>query len=195
MRSGHQNWGAMSGRAEATRKWLVLLCSVVVWSAGCFTKQPPKSSIMTIVNLRPPIVPAGSGAALMEPPEIIVDTAEEPPEIATMRPAPAKPRVAPAPTAEPDKSEKHAEPVIVPELSTQELESAKAETQHNLDLMDKNLSQTTGKTLNASQQDLVSKVRGFADNAREAMRGGDWVRAKNLSKKAEVLSEELVAGL
>ena len=195
MRSGHQSWGAMSGRAEATRKWLVLLCSVVVWSAGCFTKQPPKSSIMTIVNLRPPIVPAGSLSGLAEPPEITVETAEEPPEIATMRPAPAKPHVAPAPAAEPDKTEKHTEPLIAPELSTQELESAKAETQHNLDSMEKNLAQTTGKSLNASQQDMVSKVHGFADNAREAIRGGDWVRAKNLSKKAEVLSEELVAGL
>jgi len=27
------------------------------------------------------------------------------------------------------------------------------------------------------------------------MRSGDWVRAKNLSKKAEVLSEELVDSL
>jgi hypothetical protein len=112
-----------------------------------------------------------------------------------MRPAPAKPHVAPAPAAEPDKPEQHTQPVIVPELSSQEMESAKAETQHNLDLMDKNLAQTAGKTLNASQQDMVSKVRGFADNAREAIRGGDWVRAKNLAKKAEVLSEELVAEL
>jgi hypothetical protein len=195
MRGGKQNRKAMNLRAESTRKWPVLLCAVAVWSAGCFTKQPPKSPIMTVVNLRPPIVPAGTGTALAEPPEIVAESAEEPPEIATMRPAPAKPHVAPAPAAEPDKPEKHAQPVIVPELSSQEMESAKAETQHNLDLMDKNLAQTTGKSLNASQQDLVSKVHGFADNAREAIRGGDWVRAKNLAKKAEVLSEELVAGL
>jgi hypothetical protein len=49
--------------------------------------------------------------------------------------------------------------------------------------------------LNATQQDLVSKVRGFADNAREAMRSGEWVRAKNLSSKAEVLSEQLATSL
>jgi hypothetical protein len=50
-----------------------------------------------------------------------------------------------------------------------------------------------GKRLNAMQTDLVSKVRGFADNAREAMKSGDWVRAKNFSSKAEVLSEQLAA--
>jgi hypothetical protein len=83
----------------------------------------------------------------------------------------------------------------VPEFSAQELEEAKAETQRNLDMTEKNLTVSSGKRLNASQQDLVSKVHGFADNAREAMKSGDWVRAKNLSKKAEVLSEELAASL
>jgi len=58
-------------------------------------------------------------------------------------------------------------------------------------LVERNLTLAQGKKLNPTQQDLASKVRGFADNAREAMRTGDWVRAKNLSKKAEVLSEQL----
>jgi len=76
-------------------------------------------------------------------------------------------------------------------VPTAELTAAKAETQHNLDLVERNLTLAQGKKLNPAQQDLASKVRGFADNAREAMRTGDWVRAKNLSKKAEVLSEQL----
>jgi hypothetical protein len=45
------------------------------------------------------------------------------------------------------------------------------------------------------QEDLASKVRGFGDNAREAMRSGDWARAKSLAKKAEVLSEQLAGSL
>jgi hypothetical protein len=83
----------------------------------------------------------------------------------------------------------------VPELSSAELDAAQAETQQNLDTMTKNLTAASGRSLNASQQDLMSKVRGFAESAREAMRSGDWLRAKNLSKKAEVLSEELVDSL
>jgi len=84
---------------------------------------------------------------------------------------------------------------MAPEFSTQEVEAAKAEIQRNLDMMEKNLTLSFGRSLNAAQQDLVSKVHGFAENAREAMKSGDWVRAKNLSKKAEVLSEELAASL
>ena len=114
-----------------------------------------------------------------------------PAPLVTSRNTPAKPRVAPPSPAEPAVAEKPAEPTIVPEVPTAELTAAKAETQHNLDLVERNLTLAQGKKLNPAQQDLASKVRGFADNAREAMRTGDWVRAKNLSKKAEVLSEQL----
>lgn len=87
------------------------------------------------------------------------------------------------------------EPTIVPEVPTAELAAAKAETQQNLDLVERNLALAQGKKLNPTQQELASKVRGFADNAREAMRTGDWVQAKNLSKKAEVLAEQLAESL
>jgi hypothetical protein len=72
---------------------------------------------------------------------------------------------------------------------------ARAEAQHSLDVAEKNLNMTQGKKLNATQEDLASKVRGFGDNAREAMRSGDWARAKSLAKKAEVLSAQLAGSL
>jgi hypothetical protein len=178
-----------------SRNWLALLCLGVVCTTGCFTKEPPKASITQLVNFRPPIVPPRTGSELADPPDIPVDTAEAPPELVTARSAPAKPRVAPSPAAEPEKPEKKSEPAIVPELTSQEAQAAQEETERNLDATAKNLTQVTGKPLNASQQDLASKVHGFAENAREAMKTGDWVRAKNLSKKAVVLSEELAASL
>ena len=178
-----------------SRKWLALLCLGVVWTAGCFTKQPPKASIAQLVSFRPPIVPPATGNELGAPPDIEVESEEPPPELVTVRSAPAKPRVAPPPAAEPEKPEKKSEPAIAPELTSQEAQTAQEETQRNLDAIEKNLTQVTGKQLNASQQDLASKVHGFAENAREAMKTGDWVRAKNLSKKAVVLSEELAASL
>jgi len=42
---------------------------------------------------------------------------------------------------------------------------------------------------------LASKVRGFMEAAREAMKDSDWERAKTMAKKAEVLSRELARGL
>lgn len=185
----------MIARNKASWKWLVILSGAVVWTAGCFTKQPPKVSIANIVNLRQPIVPASAGTELEPPPDIAIEPLDTLPELATMRSAPAKPRVVAAPATEPEKTEKPAEPAIAPELSSQELQAAQAETQRNLDQVERNLTQATGRQLNASQQDLISKVHGFAETAREAMKSGDWVRAKNMSKKAAVLSEELVSNL
>jgi hypothetical protein len=185
----------MSARTARSRKGLALLCVGVLWTAGCVTRRPPKMTFSRYGGLQTPVVPTAVAAPLDAPPEMSFELAPTPAELASMRSAPAKPRVAPAPVAEPAKPEKQPQPVIVPEVNTQEMEAAKAEAQHNLDMVDKNLSLSSGKSLDAAQQDVVSKVHGFADGAREAMRTGDWVRARNLSKKAEVLSEELAGTL
>ena len=184
----------MDAARERSKKGLALLCAAVLWTSGCLFRQPPRASIVNKVSLRPPVVPTAVGANLDAPPEIPVEAAALP-ELVTLRSAPPRPRVTLAPAAEPAKPEAEPEPRIAPEISTAEVDAAQAETRSNLDAMQKNLALASGKPLNASQQDLISKVRGFAKNAREAMRSGDWVRAKNLSKKAEVLSEELAGSL
>jgi hypothetical protein len=81
---------------------------------------------------------------------------------------------------------------MTPELTTEELSVAKGDTKRSLDAVDHNLALTQGRNLNSSQSDLISQVRGFAESARDAGREGDWPRARNLAKKAEVLSQELV---
>jgi len=77
-------------------------------------------------------------------------------------------------------------------ISQAEFAAAQQETSQSLDIAEKNLAATRGKTLNAAQSDLVSKIKGFLKDAREAMRAGDWALARNLAKKAQVLSEELL---
>jgi hypothetical protein len=183
----------MMKRRESASKWLAVVCALVVWTSGCVTRKAPKPHVAPI-TFDSPVVHASTDEGMLEaPPDITVDQPVAPSPLVTSRSAPAKPHVAPAP--EPAPVEKTAEPTIVPEVPTGELLVAKAETQRNLDLAEKNLTVAAGKALNATQSDLMSKVRGFTDNAREAMRSGDWVRAKNLSKKAEVLSEQLAASL
>ena len=105
--------------------------------------------------------------------------------------AAARPRVAAAPPAEPPQVEKAAGPIILPDLTADKLNAAKAETQQSLDAAESKLGQTQGKQLNATQEDVASKVRGFMESAREAMKNGDWERAKNQAKKAEVLAMQL----
>lgn len=185
----------MKERSKRSRKRALLLCAAVVSMTGCYARRPPTATFGRYATMQPPVVPPAVGSQLDAPPDIATEGVAAPPELAIARSAPAKPRAAPTPSTESGKPEKQPEPGIAPEFSAQEVEEAKTETQRNLDMMEKNLTLSSGKRLNASQQDLVSKVRGFAENARDAMKNGDWVRAKNLSKKAEVLSEELAASL
>jgi hypothetical protein len=169
----------------------IVLCLCVVWCGGCFTKQRPKAHLTGVV-LRHPLVPSGmAGESLGDAPDIELETAEMPPRLVNPRNGPAKPHVAPTAPAEPPPVEKASEPLLLPELTPEQLNEAKTETQQSLDAAEAKLAQTKGKQLNATQEDVASKVRGFMDTAREAMRNGDWMRAKNHAKKAEVLAQQL----
>jgi hypothetical protein len=183
-------------RATATTQKLRMLavCLCVMWCGGCFTSKPPAAR-HTPIAFAHPIVPAAiSTASLGAAPDIPLEFAA-PPRLVVPRSSPPRPRIAQAAPAEPAVVEKPADPVIVPDLSTEQLNVAKSETEHSLEIAEWNLAQTQGKKLNSTQQDVASKIRGFMDTAKDAMKNSDWQRAKNLAKKAEVLSHELVANL
>ena len=171
----------------------LLLCASSIGLSGCFTGKPPANRAPAFVFAHP-VIPATSAAVVEAPPDLALEIAPAP-RLLTPRSSPPKPRVAQAAPTEPAVAQKPVDPIIVPELSANELNSAKSETEHSLEIAEWNLSQTQGKKLNLAQEDVASKIRGFMETARDAMKNSDWQRAKNLAKKAEVLSHELVANL
>ena len=113
-----------------------------------------------------------------------------------MRSEPARPHVPTPPAAGTgSEAEKALTPIIAPQLSPQESATAQQETKQSLSIAEKNLAVARGKKLNATQLDMASKINGFLKDAREAAQSGDWSRARNLAKKAEVLSNDLVSSL
>jgi hypothetical protein len=173
---------------------LIALCMCILWCGGCFTKKPVVKQRVPIAFAHP-VIPSAMNAGTMEnAPDISAEVAPAP-RLITPRSSPPKPRVAQVAPAEPALIEKSSEPLIAPDMTNEQLNAAKSETQHSLEIAEWNLAQTKGKKLNGAQQDVVSKIRGFMETAKDAMNESDWERAKNLSKKAEVLSHELVADL
>jgi len=81
------------------------------------------------------------------------------------------------------------------QLSPAELATYQRSTNEDISTAEKNLQQAYGRDLNASQHDLVEKIRTFLGQAREGIRESDWVRARNLAQKARVLSVDLVNSL
>lgn len=179
---------------RASRLWLVPLCVCVVWSGGCFTRRPAAPQLGEITLAHPLVPAATANTELEDPPEIPVEETALPPHLAPMPSGPAKPHVAPPPVNEPAVVEQKAAPVLAPELSLEQETTSRIEANKSLIVAERNLGAALGKTLNSSQADLASKVRGFMDAAREAMKNSDWERAAAVAKKAEVLSEQLVSG-
>jgi hypothetical protein len=86
-------------------------------------------------------------------------------------------------------------PVISPQLSPADQANYEKRTGDDVGVAEKNLQGAQGKQLNATQQDIVDKVRSFLAQARDASKSGDWARAQNLAQKARLLSIELVNSL
>jgi hypothetical protein len=182
-------------RIAASQKFAkVAVCLCVIWCGGCSTHKPP-SAQHTPIAFAHPIVPAAISVASLEAAPDIPLELGPPPRLVSPRSSPPRPRVAQAAPMEPAVVEKAADPVIVPDLSTEQMNVAKSETEHSLEIAEWNLAQTQGKKLSSAQEDVASKIHGFMDTAKDAMKNSDWQRAKNLAKKAEVLSHELVANL
>ena len=85
--------------------------------------------------------------------------------------------------------------MIAPQMSDAEASAARQQMTSSISEAEKNLARSQGKTLNATQSDLATKIKQFIGDAQSASREGDWTRARSLATKAQVLSEELASSL
>ena len=176
---------------------IVLICCTGALLGGCSMRRRPSIPWATAIQVRPVNLPQAATAKEIpeDPiPDLHLEFAAFPSRLMTTRGVPPRPRVPAATSAGAGAdSESAGSSLITPQLSAEETAAAQQQTNQNLNIAEKNLQSARGKRLNAVQTDLVSKIRGFLKDAREAAQVGDWARARSLSKKAQVLSEELVA--
>jgi hypothetical protein len=196
---------------SSIRTCLVLLASAIPFAfTGCAEKTTHAAS---------PVNAAPANADTAHPMTVAPDTTAAPPQEATVPPPPVPPAVAsansappvtiatskpPAPrrpaeqsgaASEPEAVAHPAAPQISPQLSAGDQASYQRKTTDDISTAEANLQRAGGRQLNAAQQDLVEKIRSFLGQSRDAGKGGDWVRAQNLSQKARLLSAELIASL
>jgi len=178
--------------------FLYLSCAAVLL-AGCSIRKRPAIPWNTAVQVRPVMQTqtGNSGDPPTDPvPDLRLELPPFPLRLISMHSAPPRPHVLTPPlTGAGTDAEKLEAPMIAPQLSPEETAVAQQQTNQSLSVAERNLGSTHGKKLNPAQSDLVSKIKGFLKDAREAARISDWVRARSLAKKAEVLSEELAASL
>src|SRR5579859_4742793 len=175
---------------RSTKNFLLLAyaCACALACGGCVPKKRPAFPVSQLATGRP-ILPQPLEVRLTDPPDIPFEPGLVP-RLVVPRGAPPRPRVATAPAPGPAAAERPSDPIIAPELSDEQLSAAIAATEQSLIVAERNLGLAQGRTLNAAQQDLVSKIRGFVESAREAIKENDWQRARTHAQKAEVLSKE-----
>ncbi len=141
--------------------------------------------------------PAAANANLDAPPNLKI-AAPEVIAFPVARTAPVRPHngMGPAQTGETEPTDpRPTTPQLSPRMSPQEQAAAEKQTREDIGAAERNLRSALGRQLNPTQSDLVEKIRGFLGQAREAIRDSDWLRAKNLAQKAQVLSAELINSL
>jgi hypothetical protein len=186
-------------RCRSSRSFLVLLCCAACVLHGCSVRKRPSIPWATAVQVKPVAqlhAEAASTTTDSLVPELRFDLPPFPGYLITVRTAPPRPRSSTPPTATSGNDvEKLETPLIAPQLTSQESAVAQQQTNQSLGIAEKNLGAANGKNLNATQSDLISKIKSFIKDAREAAQAADWSRARSLAKKAQVLSEELAGSL
>jgi hypothetical protein len=162
-------------------------------------RRRPAIPWATEVQVRPVTQPRTAEASSVPDdllPELQIELPPFPGQLISVRSAPPRPRVSAPPSAATENdAEKLEAPTIALQVTPQESAVAQQQTKQSLGIAEKNLESARGKNLNAAQSDLISKIRGFIKDAREAAQIADWSRARSLAKKAQVLSEELAGSL
>jgi hypothetical protein len=176
----------------------LLLCLAGLTLAGCGRNIVRAAS--PSVTIPPPSQPAPQpGLGSPDPiaaPELPSPAPDMPELVVAPGPEPQPPRPQPSPVAaEPELPAPRmdvAPPQISPILTPADQERLTRLSTDQIRTAERNLQLAAGRRLNAVQDDLAEKVRGFLSQAHEAIRANDWVRAQNLAEKAQVLSAELV---
>ena len=183
---------ARAGRLGQT----ALVCGAIAALGGCAERKAHAIPWATAVLVRPnpPVAQETNNAELASlAPDFRVEPPSNPVRLLGTRSVPPRPRGANG--SAPESSNGTNAPELVPQLSAQETAVAKVQFAESMAMVERNLAATRGKNLTASQTDIVSKITGFVAEAREAGGEGDWVRARNLAKKAQILSEDLAKSL
>ena len=108
-----------------------------------------------------------------------------------------KPRSASAATNPPKRVVKDggtAEPTaqLSPGMSEEQASHSRQTTAQLLNSTDSNLKEAANRTLNATQQEMVTQIRKYMEQANSALTAGDLQRGHNLALKAHMLSDDLL---
>ncbi len=174
---------------------VALCCAAAFTLSGCAGRKVHAFPWATAIVVRPnpPVEHGDLSAADDMAPDFRIEPPSTNGRIFGVRSVPARPRLN-SPT-QTEAADTVSTTGLVPELSPQDTAAAKQQVADSIAIAERNLVTARGRKLLPAQSDIVSKIKGFMTEAREASREGDWARARNLAKKAQILSQDLASSL
>jgi hypothetical protein len=188
-------FGMLNRRPNAATISAVVL--IALFAGGCAERRPHAYPWATAIRVRPRAPMPAPGYQPQPIDESAPDLSWDAPRVSRLvvLRQPARPRVPVQPAPESSVSAKTETPLLAPQLSEQEIRAAQQQMNESIAVAQRNLTNAKGHQLNTTQTDLASKVNSFLEETKAAVKDGDWTRARNLAKKAQVLSEELAQSL
>ena len=77
-------------------------------------------------------------------------------------------------------------------MSSDQAARDRQSTNQSLDTTEKDLKRLDGRALNSDEQAVLTQIRAYISQSRKALTEGDYERASNLAKKAQVLTDDLL---
>jgi hypothetical protein len=187
---------------------VVLSLLACVLLAGCTRKkpvlvmpqQPPPATAPTpaptpAAEAQPPAVPQPSPTPAVETPSTTTgseNVAKVKSHPGTKKPSPQVPATGTTTARNNTKVIKNEDvPAPVPPPLTPEQQSQQAATEQLLQTTENAIKGIT-RQLPKEDQAILAQIKDFVSQSRDAMKGNDFVRARNLAQKAHLLSDELV---
>ena len=81
---------------------------------------------------------------------------------------------------------------IGPDVSRPEANRDRQSTSQMLDTTEGQVKKLEGQSLSADQHSVLLQIKAYITQSRKAITDGDYERASNLAKKAQLLTEELI---
>jgi outer membrane biosynthesis protein TonB len=190
---------------------LGLLVALLAFQLACHKKQvvqtpnlPAPAEAPTLTQtlpyeIQPEPVPENpeEAAAQKAPPPLPTKKTRKKakPTQATAQPSPAQ-TAAPPTTAElhppPNPANSAAEVAIGPDITSAQAARDRQSTSRLLDTTENDLKRVDSSNLSSDQQAMLTQIRTYISQSRKAITEGDYERASNLAKKAQVLTDELM---
>jgi hypothetical protein len=174
---------------------LFFLCGGLFLVSGCADRKRPSFQWQSVSVVRPRLPEKPATPPAEEPPPDLAPVIPPASRMILAHSSPPRPRAANGAANGGEGDPREGAPAMAPQLTPDELAAAQRQIGESLRVAEKNLDRFRGRTFTPAQSEMAGKTRAFMRQAREAAREKDWIRARNLAEKAQLLSEELLRTL